>query len=463
MIKCPSQYKILRQTSRSAIVHFFAAEKIFAVLISAFTFVLMMNFATRANSGSQNIAQVENPDSVKKLQERAEDYRNQYRNKNLWETLVSLPGSIVYLPFDITFKTIGSMVNFVDERKLVQKTHDLLTSDDGRRALLPVYSNRTGGGLRYRHKGLITSNSTLSVLTALGLRSRQKYQIKFERLQIAAAVVGDFSFRYRLLPEESFFGVGSDTDFEQDRSNYTQEQTKAEARFGLDLKGRLSAKVVAGYEINTILRGKNNSYPSTTELATEKSLPGLETGLNLFSLQAELRYDSREPLFRPRSGGIALFRGGLFQQTDQDRFAFWKAVLDLSQQIHLLYDRTLILRIAGEITEPFDDKLVPFYYLSELGREETIRGLVRSRFRDFDMVLGSIEYRYPIWEILDFFWYVDAGQIASDIFRDFSPSSLVLGYGGGIKIWGKEGIITDLTIARSEDGLRVYLGLNREL
>ena len=79
------------------------------------------------------------------------------------------------------------------------------------------------------------------------------------------------------------------------------------------------------------------------------------------------------------------------------------------------------------------------------------------------MVLGSVEYRYPIWEILDTFLFVDVGQVANDIFKDFSKSDLQYGYGGGIQIWGANGVISSLTLGKSVDGFRFYFGLNREL
>ena len=132
----------------------------------------------------------------------------------------------------------------------------------------------------------------------------------------------------------------------------------------------------------------------------------------------------------------------------------------MRQHIHLFYNRSLALRLAGEITEPFSDREVPFYYLSELGRGETIRGFSRGRFRARDMVLGSLEYRYPIWAKADAILFVDVGQVAEDIFNDLSTDNFEVGYGGGVRIWGKEGLVTSFVIGKSSDGFRVYFGLN---
>ena len=386
-----------------------------------------------------------------------------YRSRSTVEAIVSFPGVLVYLPLKLTFKGFGAIVSYVDEKKVVQKTRDFLTSDDGRRGVLPTYSDRTGGGIKFFQKGLLTPKSKLSMSITAGLRSRRRYQLRLRRVQLWHVLSADLLARHKFLPDEPFFGIGPDTDFEDDRSNFAHKQTTAQVAVGANLDERFTAKVMVGFEVNRTSPGRNKRHDSTTDVETSEPLPGLETGVNLARFQVEVRHDSRNRPVRPRSGGVELLRVGFFQESGGDQFGFWKATLDFSRQFHLFYNRTLIFRVAGEITEPFSDRDIPFYYLSELGRKETIRGFQRGRFRDLDMLFGSAEYRYPIWQIMDAFLFVDAGQVAHDIFNDFSISDLQVGYGVGIQIWGREGVISSLAVGKSKDGFRVYFGLNREL
>lgn len=400
------------------------------------------------------------PDSVK---QNVIIKKKEYKKREGWEKIVSFPGKLIYLPIKLTFKGISESVKFVDEKKVIQKSYDFLTSDDGLRGVIPTYGSRKGGGVKFFQKGLISLKSKLSLSATVGLRSRQRYQLRFRRIQLGDILSVDFLGRYQFLPDEFFFGFGMDTDFETDRTNYAHEQILIETKFGLDINDRFTAKVITGYEISNILRGRNENYVSTTDVETKETLPGLETGVNLAQFQVEIRHYSKNRLKRPTSGGIALLRGGLFQQGGDDQYGFWKATIDLSRQFHLFYNRVIVFRVGGEITEPFSNREIPFYYLSELGKQETVRGLQRSRYRQKDMVLGSIEYRYPIWTILDAFLFVDAGQVALDIFKSFSLDKIIFGYGGGIQVWGNEGLISSLTLGISKDGLRFYFGLNREL
>lgn len=363
----------------------------------------------------------------------------------------------------MTFKGISESVKFVDEKKVIQKSYDFLTSDDSLRGVLPTYGSRNGGGVKFFQKGLISPKSNLSLSATVGLINRQRYQLRFRRIQLGEILSADFLVRYQFLPDDFFFGFGMDTDFESDRTNYAHEQTLFETKFGLDLNDRFTAKILASFEIHNILSGRNKSYVSITDVATRETLPGLETGVNLTQFQIEIRHDSNDRPKRPTSGGIALLRGGVFHGSGHDQYAFWKTTFDITRQLHLFYNRTLIFRLGGEITESFSKRKIPFYYLSELGEQETVRGLVRSRYRQKDLVLGSIEYRYPIWTILVAFLFVDAGQVAGDIFKSFSSDKVIFGYGGGFQIWGNEGLVSSLTLGISKDGFRFYFGLNREL
>ena len=276
--------------------------------------------------------------------------------------------------------------------------------------------------------------------------------------------------KYHLQPDEAFFGIESafenGSDVDDDRTNYLLEQSFGEVKLGADVGDRFSAKAVAGYEVNSARGGKNERYTSLSEVANAQTLPGFESEVGLTRLELEVRSDYRNRGVRPTSGGVALLRGGFFEDTgrhDSDfQYGFWKLTADVSQHLHLFYDRTLILRLAGEVTEPMaSDKVIPFYYLSELGREETVRGFQRGRFREENMVLGSAEYRYPVWEILDAFLFADAGKVFAD--SKFSDSDWKVGYGFGLEIWGKTDVMTSLALGISEDGLRIYFGLNREL
>lgn len=380
--------------------------------------------------------------------------------KKAWEKVISFPGALIYLPVELTFELVKASIGLVDESKVIPKTHDLLTSDDGRRGVLPTYASQMGGGIKAFQKGWLSPDSKLILSLTAGLRQRQRYQLQFKRVSLFGNTLSSgFTVRYQFLSDESFFGIGPDSR-EGDESNFAHQQATAEALFGTKLGERISLDAIFGLDLNDIEEGKDKSLDSTTDLFNRRSLPGLEEGVSVGRLQIGVTYGSKNRPGNPSKGSEFSLTAGVFEDLGSDEFGFWKFKADLRQYIHLFYDRSLALRVAGEVTQPFPGREIPFYYLSELGRGETIRGFSRGRFRDRDMVLASLEYRYPIRRTIDAMLLVDVGQVAEDMFDDLSTNDFEVGYGGGIRLWGAEGLISSFVIGKSGGGFRLYFGLN---
>ncbi len=389
--------------------------------------------------------------------DRAEVWPKKLSGKDTWEKIVSFPGTLIYFPLGLTFGVQKAAIRFVDEKRVIPRVKDFLTSDDGRRGLRPMYAARTGGGPKFFQKGLFSPQSKLTVSATVGLEQRQRYQLQMERVALfGGALSSDYLVRYQLLSTESFFGIGPDSQ-KSNKSNFAHKQATAEASFGIGLGERSSLDAILGFDLNDISEGRDKSIPSTTE--TEENLSGLEERVRMGRVQIGVWHDSRNRLGNPSNGSEASLTAGIFQDLGDNQFSFWRISADLTHYFHLFYNRAFVLRLAGETTEPFSDQDIPFYYLSELGRRETIRGFSRGRFRDRDMILASLEYRYPIWRVVDAMLFVDVGQIAHDIFNDLSRDNFQFGYGGGFRVWGDEGLISALLMGKSKDRYRFYFVL----
>ncbi len=80
------------------------------------------------------------------------------------------------------------------------------------------------------------------------------------------------------------------------------------------------------------------------------------------------------------------------------------------------------------------------------------------------MFLGSLEYNYPVWrDLLDAGLFIDAGQVSNNIFGKFSPDEFHYGYGGALKIWGKDNILAQVMVGRSKDMTKYYFSCNKRL
>ena len=111
-------------------------------------------------------------------------------------------------------------------------------------------------------------------------------------------------------------------------------------------------------------------------------------------------FDTRDNDFYPTKGFLAELGASVFNQVGGDSYGFMRYTLELGGYITLLRPgRIFAARLLGEVnTRLSDDKDTPFFERASLGGANTLRGYSTGRFRDKDLILLNLEYRYPIWE-----------------------------------------------------------------
>ena len=381
-----------------------------------------------------------------------------YAARYTWEKAISLPLEIIFSPVELFFRGTKATLKYVDESKLIPKVKYFLTCDDGSCGVIPIYSSLSGGGIKMFQKGWFVPESKSDLSLSAGPRRRQTYQLRFRYNKLFGKVISsDYLIRYKFLPNERYYFFNT----KENETNFVHEQFTGEANFGKEFGNRHNLNVIFGLNVNNILKGRGGDSPSTSESFPKETLLGLGEQVKLIRLEIAAQHDSKNRPGKPSRGIEARATAGIYSQFGDDKFGFWKGSFDFKYFINLFYDRVLMLRIAGEITESVSGREIPFYHLSELGRNGTIRGFERGRFRDRDMVLGSLEYRYPIWiRGIDALIFIDSGKVTPDIFNDNSGSNFNVSYGTGLRFWSREGLVSKLEIGWSDDGMRIHFGLN---
>ena len=384
-----------------------------------------------------------------------------YAARYTWEKVISYPLEIIYLPVELFFTGMKSTIGYVDETKLIPRVKYLLTCDDGSCGVIPTYASLSGGGIKVFQRGWFVPESKLDLLLSVGPKRRQTYQLRFRYNKLfRKPISSNYLIRYKLLPDERYFFSNIKTN----ESNFVHEQFTGEATFGKEIgKGR-KLNAMFGLNVNNILEGRGKDSDPTSksvESFPKATLPGLGEQVRFFRFELGVQHDSKNRPGNPSAGIEARASAGIYSQIGEDKFGFYKGLFDLKYFINLFYDRVLMLRISGELTEPVSGREIPFYYLSELGQNGTIRGFERGRFRDRNMILGSLEYRYPIWlHGIDALLFIDAGKVTPDIFNDNSGNKFNVSYGTGFRFWSQGGLVSKLEIGWSDDGMRIHFGLN---
>lgn len=392
-------------------------------------------------------------------------YPERRNSSKTWERIVSFPGMVVFFPLKIALKGVGGAAGLIADTQIIKHVQNFFTFDNELKKIRLSHSSRSGAGIKLYQKNLLNEGSRLGFYASAWVRSRQDYRLAFEGIQIFDnAIHSDFSIRYRMLPDEKFYGIGPETK-KDDISNYALEQSNIHVGLHAQLGTKMAIGALLSLERNNIHRGKSPSSLSTTERFSPDDIPGMETGIKMIGGSIDWSYDSRNSKGGPTRGKEIRFSGSVYNQIQDDDYGFWKMTFDISQYVHLFYGRNVVFRIAGEITESLNSRDVPFYYMAELGRRETIRGFNRGRFHDLDMVLGSIEYRCPIQKRREMnaaaFLFVDCGQVTNDITKVFDTGQFHFGFGGGIRVWSPEGYASAFIISKSKEQYRLYFVLNQ--
>ncbi len=438
--------------------------KIFLVLL----FILVLTFphqilAQEAQDGS---SAKESPG--KENAEKENPYPKKMKAHRTWEYIVNIPGYILYVPFWLVYTVVNTGIGWIENTNIIPRVRDLLESDDGKRITYPTFESQYGFGLTYKHKDLFKKNCQLKISTMLGLRWRQFHELEISRLQISGPLSLSFGGHYFFLTDAAFYGIGNTSPVEE-RTNYAFRQSAAFASANWNFSQKFNMSLTFTFEGNKISEGRNPDYPSTTDLVfhSSPSLLGLGDQVNMYSAAFFLRHDSLSRQENTPGGWRMLFNAGFYNQFNGDEFSFLKASADITHHLHLFYSRSLVIRVASEITRPIKGEDIPFYYLSKLGRRTTIRGYFRGRFHDRDSMLVSLEYHYPLIKRPQYLpriyalLFVDWGKVSPNIFKDKLLGNYHRSLGVGFRIYVRKERNIQFILAKSEDGFRIHFVLNQ--
>ena len=269
--------------------------------------------------------------------------------------------------------------------------------------------------------------------------------------------------RYRYLPQEDYYGIG-DGSSKDNRTNFLLEENEFAgiARFRPVEWLSVSGKVAL---LNpTIGTGTDKLYPTTEQLFSEPTAPGLDRQPNFLERGLLVEVDTRDQPGNPRSGTyVSLLAAGYGDQDDLG-YDFTRTGGEV-QQYFPIFDkkRVIALRAAFNQYEPGSGSVVPFYYMLPIGGKDSIRGFNDFRFRDLKAVLVNAEYRWEAFSGLDMALFYDLGQVGRR-WDDISFGDLRHSWGLGFRFNTYRAVFLRTEIAfNSGEGTRFYVAFSGPL
>ncbi len=266
---------------------------------------------------------------------------------------------------------------------------------------------------------------------------------------------------------KEYFGLGNNDAGPEELANYDIKRTRIGVTLGYRVLRRVALTLSAMYRESDVDPGKRDQSPRLQRFAPR--LPGVHGGESNY-VSAAVVYNSRDEVVRPTRGWEVIAKylsssGAIFNgNTD-----FSKFILDASYTMPLVWRRQ-VLAVHGNTEVMFgNDKHIPFFELTSLGGDDTMRGYWPDRFLGKGRMVFNVEYRLKLvdfqfrklWGVtIDGVGFGDAGRVykGADDFRDHFADHLRYSYGGGTRIGFSSGLVAriDVGFSDEEKGL-VYL------
>ncbi len=262
------------------------------------------------------------------------------------------------------------------------------------------------------------------------------------------------TFRYRDLPQEDFYGLGSEASLDK-RTTYRHEETRAYLRTGLQFTKNFAWIVEGGYQWNSLGPGTTSSFPTTDFEFDDTGAPGLASPPDYVRLSTQLFFDFRDEPGNPHKGWMLAVIGERFLDRTRDSFSFDRIGFDARGFLPLgSPQRILALRAALLGDHTAEGNRVPFFMQESLGGSHTLRGFDSFRFRGERVELYQLEYRWEPTTFWELALFTDAGSAARE---GLAFEDLVWDWGFGMRFKTYRDVLLRFEIAFSEETTRYYI------
>ncbi|MCC4833734.1 BamA/TamA family outer membrane protein [Shewanella sp. 10N.7] len=170
-------------------------------------------------------------------------------------------------------------------------------------------------------------------------------------------------------------------------------------------------------------------------------------------------YDSRDYRLNATKGWLFQIDAGLYQNSEYSTFSTYN--IELANYIDL--SSTSILAnapglIAWQVQGNFTSGDVPWNMLPDLGGSSAMRGFIKGRYRDEQMMMGQVEYRLPIFQRYGMVFWGAVGSVAPNV-SDLTEE-LLASYGTGFRFKIKDNINLRFDVGVGENETNFYLNVN---
>ena len=347
-------------------------------------------------------------------------------------------------------RPIGALVQAAEKGRWIQTAEDIFTFGDkdaplGQFAIFPSalldfgLKPSVGFNAKWNYIGAEKNSVTMHFGTWgpdwIAARVSDSYAISdSENVYIAGSLV-----RRR---DNPFSGYGS---FSRQDARTRYSSTVSQAGIGHEKHFWRSSLIRTEAGSRTLFFGDSGCCAEPTlsdEVAAGRIVaPGFGQGYAGAFQRVDFELDSREKRPAPGSGvRLELHEESVYTldpNPDQERRAWVKyggsigGALDLTKE-----QRVISAAVSAELVDPLAGS-VPFPDQVQLGGDSLMPGYLRGRLVDRSSVVGSLQYRWPVWVFLDGVITGSVGNVFGEHFKGFDIKQTRLSSGIGLRSNGE--------------------------
>jgi outer membrane protein assembly factor BamA len=410
---------------------------------------------------SSSAIAAEQPDTTKER----EPYPEQ---KSIGQALWTVPQFVINIPVEILTGFSQVIIDDLYAGHLIAQIAAMVGDLDRIWGFYPVIGAGSNSGIEYglafTSKGVFTVEERLKIKGWTSSHDYQNFKVRYkapkmmnENLRLI------FLGQYSKSPWESYFGPGH-LSLQENEVNYNPEHSLLSAVAVWKASNSITVDFKLAYDAYNLYGGEDPDLVG--DLDSIRQLHNLTLAdtrnTRLISFGGTIDHDWRNDKGQPTAGGreiLSFYYNASTEDGDELKYTF--VSVDLRQYFHLFRKRALAVRAMGRSTDLGDNSpVMPFYLKPTLGGAETLRGYTNYRFSDNDLAVISVEYRYPIWDQIDAFVFLDEGRVFNSITDHFKWHDWKYSYGGGLRVWETDNLMLTFYAAKSKEATRFKLQFN---
>jgi hypothetical protein len=372
-----------------------------------------------------------------------------------WEKALRAPFRIAFLPLRLVARGAEAGVGAVGDRVMTPKPKRAAKGLSFAPEIDVGSVTEVGGGPALTWAGFPSGDSKLRISGSWSTTDRRRARLTEligDRRPVGFRMRADYDYR----PDLRFYGIGNETP-STDRSIFLLEKSTGEAALLLGSRPLRQVRLVGGYSAMTPLRGYQG-IPRLETIFPPGSLPfeHQSTRELVYGVTGDLAAldDARDPSIGLH--GRAEWRRATGVRDADPDFNQW--LLEGRAYAPVFAKRRVIaLRgVYAGIDPTGATTTLPFYRLVESDGPLRFAGYPSHRFRDRQLLLGRVEYRWEVWRSVRAVALYELGEVAPQA-SEFTARAARWSYGGGLRYGLSEVSALRLEVANSVEGIQATL------